>query len=158
MDGLPVPVPHVAEAGAIDVLLWVGCGGALVERNQQVVRALVQLLHQAGVKFAILGRDEKCTGDPARRIGNEFLFQTLARENIATLNRLGVQKIVTSCPHCFNTFRHEYPQFGGTFEVFHHSEYLARLVQSGRLSPRPRPSDKSHVSRPVLPGPAQRHL
>ena len=137
MDGLPVPVPHIEAAGAIDVLLWVGCGGALVERNQRVVRALVQLLHQAGVKFAILGRDETCTGDPARRIGQEFLFQTLARENIATLNRLGVQQIVTACPHCFNTFRHEYPPLGGRFEVVHHSEYLARLVESGRLSPRP---------------------
>ena len=98
---------------------------------------MVQLLHHAGVKFAILGRDETCTGDPARRIGQEFLFQTLARENITTLNRLGVQRIVTACPHCFNTFRHEYPPLGGTFEVLHHSEYLARLVESGRLSPRP---------------------
>jgi Fe-S oxidoreductase/nitrate reductase gamma subunit len=136
-DGLPVPVPHAGEAGTIDVLLWVGCGGALVERNQRVVRALVQLLHRAGVKFAILGRDETCTGDPARRIGQEFLFQTLARSNIATLNRHGVREIVTACPHCFNTLRHEYPSLGGTFEVTHHSEYLARLVESGRLSPRP---------------------
>jgi Fe-S oxidoreductase/nitrate reductase gamma subunit len=134
---VPVPVPHAESAGAIDVLLWVGCGGALVERNQRVVRALVQLFHQAGVKFAILGRDETCTGDPARRIGQEFLFQTLARANIATLNRLGVQQIVTTCPHCFNTFRHEYPPLGGKFDVVHHSEYLARLVESGRLSPRP---------------------
>ena len=120
-----------------------------------MVRALVQLLHQAGVKFAILGRDETCTGDPARRIGQEFLFQTLARENITTLNRLGVQQIVTACPHCFNTFRHEYPPLGGTFEVLHHSEYLARLVESGRLSPRPGEAAAHNVSRPVLPGPAQ---
>ena len=136
-DGLSVPVPLAADAGAVDVLLWVGCGGALVERNQRVIRALVQLFHQAEVKFAILGRDETCTGDPARRIGQEFLFQTLARANIATLNRLGVREIVTACPHCFNTFRHEYPSLGGTFQVSHHSEYLDRLVQSGRLSPRP---------------------
>jgi Fe-S oxidoreductase/nitrate reductase gamma subunit len=137
-DGLPFAVPHAAEAGAIDVLLWAGCGGALVERNQRVVRALAQLLQQAGVKFAILGRDETCTGDPARRIGQEFLFQTLARTNIATLSRLGIREIVTACPHCLNTFRHEYPPLGGCFTAWHHSEYLGRLVQAGRLSPRPR--------------------
>jgi Fe-S oxidoreductase len=136
-DGLPVPVPHVAAAGAIEVLLWVGCGGAMVERNQRVVRSLAQLLHSSGVKFAILGRDETCTGDPARRIGHEFLFQTLARANIATLDRLGIQEIVTACPHCLNTLRHEYPPLGGHFTVWHHSEYLARLLHAGRLAPRP---------------------
>jgi len=134
-EGLPVKT--VGEAGDIDVLLWVGCGGALVERNQRVTRALAQLLHQAGVKFAILGRDEKCTGDPARRIGQEFLFQALARDNIATLSRHGIRKIVMACPHCVNTFRHEYPQLGGQFEVCHHSEFLDQLVREGRLSPRP---------------------
>jgi Fe-S oxidoreductase/nitrate reductase gamma subunit len=127
-------ISTVAEAPDADVLLWVGCGGALVERNQKIVRSLAQLLTKAGVKFAILGREEKCTGDPARRIGNEFLFETLAQENIATLDRYRVKTIVTSCPHCFNTFRNEYPQFGGRYEVFHHSEYLARLVGEGRLS------------------------
>ena len=125
----------MAEAREADVLLWVGCGGALVERNQKIVRAVAQLLTKAGVKFAILGREEKCTGDPARRIGNEFLFETLVQENIATLERHQVKTIVTSCPHCFNTFRNEYPQFGGRYEVFHHSEYLARLVDEGRLEP-----------------------
>jgi Fe-S oxidoreductase/nitrate reductase gamma subunit len=136
-DGLDPPAPHAAAAGAIDVLLWAGCGGALVERNQRVLRALAQLLHKASVKFAILGRDETCTGDPARRIGQEFLFQTLARANIATLSGLGIREIVTACPHCLNTFRHEYPALGGTFTAWHHSEYLARLVDSGRLAPRP---------------------
>jgi Fe-S oxidoreductase len=136
-DGLAVPQLGQAGGGEIDVLLWVGCGGALVERNQRVTRALVQLLNQAGVKFAVLGRDEKCTGDPARRIGQEFLFQTLARDNIATLSARGVRKIVTACPHCLNTFRHEYPQLGGSFEVVHHSEFLAGLVAEGRLTPRP---------------------
>ena len=128
-------IATMAEARQADVLLWVGCGGALVERNQKIVRAVAQLLTKAGVKFAILGREEKCTGDPARRIGNEFLFETLVQENIATLDRHQVKTIVTSCPHCFNTFRNEYPQFGGRYEVFHHSEYLARLVDEGRLSP-----------------------
>jgi len=128
-------VKHVNEAKDAEVLLWVGCGGALVERNQKVTRATAQLLAQAGVNFAIMGREEKCSGDPARRIGNEFLFEMLAKENVAKLNKYGVKKVVTACPHCFNTFRHEYPQHGGRFEVYHHSEYLAKLVSDGRLKP-----------------------
>ncbi|MBD0325356.1 MAG: (Fe-S)-binding protein, partial [Pyrinomonadaceae bacterium] len=128
-------VRHVKDAKDAEVLLWVGCGGALIERNQKVTRATAQLLEQAGVKFAILGRDEKCSGDPARRIGNEFLFEQLAKENVENLNRFGVKRVITACPHCFNTFRNEYPQFGGRFEVYHHSEYLAKLVEEGRLSP-----------------------
>ncbi len=129
-----LPIATMAEAREADVLLWVGCGGALVERNQKIVRSLAQLLTKAGVSFAILGREEKCTGDPARRIGNEFLFQQLAEDNIATLDRYKTKTIVTSCPHCFNTLRNEYPQFGGHYEVFHHSEYLARLVREGKLT------------------------
>ncbi|MFN0085265.1 MAG: (Fe-S)-binding protein [Blastocatellia bacterium] len=131
-DGLNVRT--MAEARDAEVLFWVGCGGALIERNQKVVRATAQLLEQAGVRFAILGREEKCTGDPARRIGNEFLFEMMAKENVETLNGYGVRKIVTSCPHCFNTFRNEYPQFGGAYEVFHHSEFLAKLVEEGRIT------------------------
>jgi Fe-S oxidoreductase/nitrate reductase gamma subunit len=127
-------ISTMAEAKDAEVLLWVGCGGALVERNQKVVRSLAQLLEKAGVSFAILGREEKCTGDPARRIGNEFLFETLAQDNIATLDRYGVKKIVTSCPHCFNTLGNEYPQWGGKYEVYHHSEFLAKLVADGKLS------------------------
>ena len=130
-------VKQMADAGDAEVLLWVGCGGALVERNQKVTRATAQLLEQAGVKFAVLGREEKCSGDPARRIGNEFLFEQLARENVANLNRHNVRKVVTACPHCFNTFRNEYPHYGGRFEVFHHSEFLARLVEEGKLKPLP---------------------
>ncbi|HZB46672.1 MAG TPA: heterodisulfide reductase-related iron-sulfur binding cluster [Pyrinomonadaceae bacterium] len=128
-------VRHVGETKDAEVLLWVGCGGALIERNQRVTRATAQLLEQAGVKFAVMGREEKCSGDPARRIGNEFLFEQLAKENVSNLNRHGVKQVVTACPHCFNTFRNEYPQYGGAFEVFHHSEYLARLVEEGRLKP-----------------------
>ena len=124
-----------ADVKDAEVLLWVGCGGALIERNQKVTRATAQLLEQAGVKFAVMGREEKCSGDPARRIGNEFLFEQLARENVANLNKHEVKKVVTACPHCFNTFRNEYPQYGGAFEVFHHSEFLARLVEEGRLKP-----------------------
>jgi Fe-S oxidoreductase/nitrate reductase gamma subunit len=128
-------VKQISETKDAEVLLWVGCGGALVERNQKVTRATAQLLEQAGVKFAIMGREEKCSGDPARRIGNEFLFEALAKENVGNLNRHGVKKVITSCPHCFNTFKNEYPQYGGTFEVYHHSEYLARLVDEGKLTP-----------------------
>ncbi|HEV2861732.1 MAG TPA: heterodisulfide reductase-related iron-sulfur binding cluster [Pyrinomonadaceae bacterium] len=128
-------VRQAAEAKDAEVLLWVGCGGALVERNQRVTRATAQLLEQAGVSFAVLGREEKCSGDPARRIGNEFLFEQLAQENVANLNKYGVKKVVTACPHCFNTFKNEYPQYGGAFEVYHHSEFLARLVEEGRLRP-----------------------
>lgn len=127
-------VKTIAEARDAEVLFWIGCGGALIERNQKVVRATAQLLTKAGVKFAILGREEKCTGDPARRIGNEFLFEMMAKDNVETLNGYGVKKIVTSCPHCFNTFRNEYPQFGGSYEVFHHSEFLAQLVGEGKLA------------------------
>jgi Fe-S oxidoreductase len=131
-EGLDIPL--VADNSAVEVLLWVGCGGALVERNRSSTRAFAQLLKKAGVKFAVLGRDEKCTGDPARRIGNEFLFESLAKENIETLDSHKVRTIVTSCPHCFNTFRNEYPHFGGQYEVFHHTTYLAKLIGEGRLT------------------------
>ena len=128
-------VQHVSNATNADVLFWVGCGGALIERNQKVIRATAQLLQKANVSFAILGRDEKCSGDPARRIGNEFLFEMLAKENVKNLTKHNVRKVITPCPHCFNTFKNEYPRFGGTFEVYHHSEYLEKLVDEGKLAP-----------------------
>ena len=128
-------VQHVSTAQDAEVLLWVGCGGALIERNQKVIRSTAQLLNKAGVKFAVLGREEKCSGDPARRIGNEFLFEMLAKENVANLNKYNVRKVVTPCPHCFNTFRNEYPAYGGTFEVVHHSTFLAQLVSEEKLAP-----------------------
>jgi Fe-S oxidoreductase len=128
-------VKHVSEARDAEVLLWVGCGGALIERNQRVIRAIAQLLTRAGVSFAIMGREEKCSGDPARRIGNEFLFEMLAKENVANLTKYQVRKVITPCPHCFNTFKNEYPQYGGRFEVYHHSEFLSQLVDDGRLKP-----------------------
>jgi Fe-S oxidoreductase len=128
-----LPIPQIGDAAEAEVLLWVGCSGALIERNQKIARATAQLLAQAGVKFGILGKEEKCCGDPARRIGNEFLFETLAKGNIAILNKHAVRKIVTACPHCFNTLKNEYPRHGGNFEVQHHSEFLARLVSEGKL-------------------------
>ncbi len=127
-------VPHVSEKKDAEVLFWVGCGGALVERNQRVIRATAQLMQKAGVAFAILGRDEKCCGDPARRIGNEMLFETLARQNVATFERHGVRRVVTPCPHCFNTLRNEYPRYGGAYEVQHHSEFLSQLVKERRIA------------------------
>jgi len=130
-DGLNIR--HIKDVPDAEVLFWVGCGGALLERNQKITRATAQLLEAAGVKFAILGRDEKCCGDPARRIGNEFLFESLARDNVARFQQHAVRTIVTSCPHCFNTLRNEYPHFGGNAEVFHHTEYLGRLIDEGRL-------------------------
>ena len=116
-----------------EYLYWVGCAGAFDDRAVKVSQALVSLLSQAGVSFAILGPDETCCGDPMRRIGNEYLFQMLARQNVETMNEAGVQKIVASCPHCLNTLRNEYPAFGGHYEVVHHTELLADLLKSGRL-------------------------
>ncbi len=132
-----LPVKPIAEGGEGEWVLWVGCASALNERNQRVVQALARLLHKAGVRFTLLGTEERCTGDPARRIGNEYLFEQLARENIRRLNAYGVTKIVTPCPHCFNCLKHEYPQLGGHYEVVHHSQLLAELVKAGRLRPRP---------------------
>jgi len=131
-EGLDIPLASNVENA--EVILWVGCGGALIERNQKVTRATAQLLQTAGVNFAVLGKEEKCTGDPARRIGNEFLFETLAKDNVETLNQYGVKKVITACPHCFNSFKNEYPQFGGKFEVYHHSQYLSKLVDEGKLA------------------------
>jgi Fe-S oxidoreductase/uncharacterized membrane protein YidH (DUF202 family) len=119
----------------IEYLYWVGCAGAFDDRASKAVRSFAELMIQAGVSFAILGSQEPCTGDPARRIGNEYLYQEMAKSNIATLKEKRVQKIVASCPHCFNTIAREYPDFGGTFEVIHHSELLAHLIKAGRLKP-----------------------
>jgi Fe-S oxidoreductase len=119
----------------VEYLFWVGCAGALDDRAQRTTRAVAELLHEAGVEFAVLGSAETCTGDPARRAGNEYLFQSLARQNVDTLNRAGVRTIVATCAHCFNTLANEYPQLGGDYEVVHHTQLLARLVAEGRLTP-----------------------
>jgi Fe-S oxidoreductase len=119
-----------------EYLYWVGCAGSFDDRNKKVTIATAKLLHEADVDFAILGKKELCTGDPARRTGNEYVFQGLALQNIETLNDLGVTKIVTQCPHCFNTLKNEYPQFGGDYETIHHSDLLMRLVDEGRITPK----------------------
>ncbi|MBB6118405.1 (Fe-S)-binding protein [Nocardiopsis algeriensis] len=118
-----------------EYLFWVGCAGALEDRAKKTTKAIAELLDIAGVKFAVLGGMEACTGDPARRLGMEYVFQMLAQQNVETLNEAGVTKIVASCPHCFNTLANEYPQLGGTYEVIHHSQLLAKLVDEGRLTP-----------------------
>ena len=123
------------EGGPGEYLFWVGCAGAFDDRYVKVSQAMAKIMERAGVSFSILGTKEKCCGDPMRRIGNEYLFQTLAQENVETLNSLGVTKIVTLCPHCLNTLRNEYPAFGGHYEVFHHTELLADLLAQGRLTP-----------------------
>jgi Fe-S oxidoreductase len=112
---------------------WVGCAGSFDDKNKKVSQAMAKLLQRAGVDFAILGPSEMCTGDPARRSGNEYLFQMLAMPNIETLDGMGVRKIITQCPHCFNTLKNEYPQLGGSYEVIHHSQLLEQLIETGQL-------------------------
>lgn len=123
-----------AQGNEPEVLYWVGCAGSFDARAQKVAKSFCELLNAAGVSFAILGNDEKCSGDPARRAGNEFVFQMLALQNIETLNMYNVKNIVTACPHCFNTLKNEYPALGGNYHVVHHSQYLNTLLNEGRLS------------------------
>jgi Fe-S oxidoreductase len=140
---LPFSVPTAASVAAegpdavseLECLYWVGCAAAFDDRNKRVARAVVTCLEAAGVRYAVLGQEESCTGDPARRMGNEYVFQMLAQGNVETLNRYRPKTIVTACPHCFNSLGNEYPQFGGNYEVVHHSTYLSRLVGEGRLRP-----------------------
>jgi Fe-S oxidoreductase len=135
-----VPVLDGRIPDDVEYLYWVGCAGALEDRAKKATKAIAELLHVAGVKFAVLGPMEACTGDPARRLGNEFVFQMLAQQNVETLNEAGVaagtgKKVIASCPHCFNTISREYPQLGGNYEVIHHTQLLARLVEDGKLTP-----------------------
>ena len=126
-------IPRMSDGGDIDILFWVGCAGAYDARYRKVTQAFSKLLKHAGVKFAILGLEEKCNGDAARRMGNEYLAQTLMTENVETLNRYAVKKIVTTCPHCFHSLKNEYPQFGGNYEVVHHTDFLLGLVEAGKI-------------------------
>ncbi|MGH9020675.1 MAG: (Fe-S)-binding protein, partial [Acidimicrobiales bacterium] len=130
-----VPVIDGAIPDDVEYLYWVGCAGALDERGRKQAVSVARMLHRAGVSFAVLGPRESCSGDPARRMGNEYLFQEMAKANVATLTGANVKKVVASCPHCFNTLKNEYPDLGGDFEVVHHSELLGRLVAEGRLTP-----------------------
>jgi heterodisulfide reductase subunit D len=124
---------YQAEGNEPEILFWVGCAGSFDARAQRVTKAVCQILTHAGVQFAILGQDEKCTGDPARRAGNEFLFQMTAMMNIETLNMYNVKKIVAACPHCFNILKNEYPALGGNYEVIHHTQLIQELLDTGKL-------------------------
>ena len=136
-QGLDFEVPVVGDTIPPDIeyLYWVGCAGALDERARKGVQATARILHRAGVSFAILGPKESCTGDPARRLGNEYLYQEQAKANIETLTGVGAKKVIATCPHCFNTLKNEYPGLGGNFEVIHHAQLLDHLVSTGKLSP-----------------------
>ena len=123
----------VANGETPDVLFWVGCAGSFDQRAQKITKAFATILNKVGINYAILGAEEACTGDPARRAGNEFLFQMMAYQNIQTLNNYGIKKIVTTCPHCFNIFRNEYPELGGTYEVVHHTSFLQGLIDEGKI-------------------------
>lgn len=124
----------MAKDETADVLFWVGCAGSFDDRAKKITRAFVKILNHVGVKFAVLGTEESCTGDPAKRAGNEFLFQMQAMGNIQVLNAYEVQKIVTTCPHCFNTLKNEYPELGGQYDVMHHSQFLQQLINEGKLT------------------------
>jgi len=124
---------YAAGGESPEILFWVGCAGSFDQRAQKITKAFVTILDKVGVRFAILGKEESCTGDPARRAGNEFIFQMMAQNNIMVLNNYNVKKIVTACPHCFNTLRNEYPELGGNYEVIHHATYLQQLIDAGKI-------------------------
>lgn len=135
-------VPTVSENSDFDVLYWVGCAGAFEERGQGIARSFSKILNKAGVNFAVLGNQESCTGDSARRAGNEYLFSMMAEQNVETLKAAKVKKIVTTCPHCLHTLKNEYPQFGGNFEVIHHSQFIDQLISQGKINLRGKSADK----------------
>src|SRR5882762_7661575 len=131
-------VPTMAEMAAKgetpEILFWVGCAGSFDQRAQKITKAFVTILDKVGIKYAILGKEEMCTGDPARRAGNEFMFQMMAYNNIHTMNAYGIKKVVTICPHCFNIFKNEYPALGGNYEVMHHTTFLQQLINEGKVT------------------------
>jgi len=130
---IPTMAELLAKGEEPEILFWVGCAGSFDERAQKITRDICKILQHVGIKFAVLGTEESCTGDPAKRAGNEFLFQMQAMTNIELLNAYNVKKIVTGCPHCFNTIRNEYPGLGGTYEVIHHSQLIQELINEGKL-------------------------
>jgi heterodisulfide reductase subunit D len=130
---VPTMAEMMANGESPEILFWVGCSGSFDQRAQKITKAFATILDKVGMKYAILGKEEACTGDPARRAGNEFLFQMMAYNNIQILNGYGIKKIVTTCPHCFNIFKNEYPELGGTFDVIHHTTLLQQLIDEGRI-------------------------
>ena len=128
---VPTMAEMITNGESPDVLFWVGCAGSFDQRAQKITKAFITILDKVGTKYAILGKEEMCTGDPARRAGNEFMFQMMAYQNIQVLNGYGIKKIVTACPHCFNILKNEYPELGGNYEVIHHSTFLQQLIDEG---------------------------
>lgn len=125
---------YTAQGEKPDVLFWVGCAGSFDDRAKRITRAFIKILNKADIKYAVLGKEETCTGDPAKRAGNEFLFQMQAMMNIQVLNGYGIQKIVATCPHCFNTLKNEYPELGGKYKVIHHTEFIQSLIEEGKIA------------------------
>jgi Fe-S oxidoreductase len=130
---IPIMADLAAAGESPEILFWVGCAGSFDQRAQKITRAFATILDKAGIKYAVLGKEEICTGDPARRAGNEFMFQMMAYQNIQVLNNYSIKKIVTACPHCFNILKNEYPELGGTYEVIHHSTFLQQLIDTGKI-------------------------
>jgi heterodisulfide reductase subunit D len=130
---VPIMSELAGRGESPEILFWVGCSGSFDQRAQKITRAFTSILNKIGIRYAILGKEEMCTGDPARRSGNEFVFQMMAYQNIQTLNKYEIKKIVTACPHCFNILKNEYPELGGNYEVIHHTVFLQQLLDSGRI-------------------------
>jgi Fe-S oxidoreductase len=130
---IPVMAELAGRGESPEILFWVGCSGSYDQRAQKITRAFARILNQIGIRYAILGKEELCTGDPARRAGNEFIFQMMAYQNIQTLNNYKINKIVTACPHCFNILKNEYPELGGHYEVIHHTIFLQQLIDEGKI-------------------------
>ena len=130
---VPVMADLRSKGESPEILFWVGCAGSFDQRAQKITKAFIAILNKVGLSYAILGKEEMCTGDPARRAGNEFIFQMMAYQNIQLLNNYGVKKIVTACPHCFNVIKNEYPDLGGQYEVIHHTTLLQQLIDEGRI-------------------------
>jgi heterodisulfide reductase subunit D len=130
---VPIMADLIARGESPEILFWIGCSGSYDQRAQKITRAISAILSHVGINYAILGKEESCTGDPARRAGNEFIFQMMAYQNIQTLNNYHVKKIVTACPHCFNILKNEYPELGGHYEVIHHTQFLQQLLDEGRI-------------------------
>ena len=130
---VPTVAELVAKNKSPEILFWVGCAGSFDQRAQKITKAFVTILNKVGINFAILGKEEMCTGDPVRRAGNEFMFQMMAYQNIQILNNYSIKKIVTACPHCFNTLKNEYPELGGHYEVIHHTTFLQELIDEGKI-------------------------
>jgi heterodisulfide reductase subunit D len=130
---VPIVAELIASGQPPEILFWVGCAGSFDQRAQKITKAFATILDKTGINYAILGKEEMCTGDPVRRAGNEFMFQMMAYQNIQTLNNYGIKKIVTACPHCFNIIKNEYPELGGNYEVIHHTTFLQQLIDEGKI-------------------------